>query len=300
MCGTLIFPLDNIYIRFGTKLYRQIVSIPMGTNCAPIVADVFLLCYERDFMMSLSADKDAEITEAFNSTSRYLDDLLNIDNTYFDGMVKQIYPSEFQLNKANSSDTEATFLDLHLTISDGFVSSKIYDKRDDFDFDIVNFPFLDGDIPRATSYGVYISQLIRFARVSSHVADFNTRNQILTAKLLKQGYRYHKLRKTFSKFYRRHYDLVSKFNTGLKSLLKQSLLEPEFYGDLLKLLSHGHNLHTCAKVYFTLHSHGFMEARVFLSKIGNCSLNNKHFTGTKGEVCRQLKIFLPPPDSLCY
>ena len=125
------------------------------------------------------------------------------------------------------------FLDLHLTISDGFVSSKIYDKHVDFDFDIVNFPFLDGNIPRATSYGVYIPQLIRFARVSSHVADFNTRNQILTAKPLKQCYRYHKLRKTFSKFYRRHCNLVSKFNAGLKSLLKQGLLEPEFYGDLV-------------------------------------------------------------------
>ena len=90
--------------------------------------------------MSLSADKNAEIIEAFNSTSRYLDDVLNIDNTYFDGMVNQIYPLEFQLIKANSSNTEAPCLDLHLTISDGFVSSKIYDKRDDFDFDIVNFP----------------------------------------------------------------------------------------------------------------------------------------------------------------
>ena len=77
-----------------------------------------------------------------------------------------------------------------------FVSSKIYDKRDDFDFDIVNFPFLDSDVPRYTSYWVYISQL-RFARVSSHVADFNARNKNLTAKLLQQGYRYHKLRKTF-------------------------------------------------------------------------------------------------------
>ena len=228
----LIFLLDNIYIRLGTKLYRQIVGIPMGTNCA-LVADLLLFCYETEFMMSLSADKDAEIIEAFNSTSRYLDDLLNINNIYFDGIVKQIYPSELQLNKANSSHTEAQFLDLHLTILDCFVSSKIYDKRDDFDFDIVNFPFLDGDILRATSYGVYISQLIRFARVSSHVADFNTRNQILTAKLLKQGHRYHKLCKTFSKFYGRHYDLVSKFNTGLKSLLKQGLSEPEFYGDLV-------------------------------------------------------------------
>ena len=141
-------------------------------------------------------------------------------------MIKQIYQSELQLNEANSSDTEAPFLDLNLTISDGFVSSKIYDKRDDFDFDIVNFPFLDGDIPRATFYiyGVYISQLIRFARVSSHVADVNTRNQILTAKLLKQGYWYHKHCKTFSKFYRRHYDLVSKFNTGLKSLLTKPIV----------------------------------------------------------------------------
>ena len=106
-----------------------LVGIPMGTNCAPLVADLFLFCYERDFILSLSADKDAEIIEAFNSTSRYLDDLLNIDNTYFDGMVKQIYPSELQLNKTNSSDTEAPFLDLHLTISDGFVSSRILITR---------------------------------------------------------------------------------------------------------------------------------------------------------------------------
>ena len=145
-----------------------------------------------------------------------MDDILNINNVYFDNMVSQIYPSELQLNKANASDTEAAFLDLHLSISNDIVSTKIYDKRDDFDFEIVNFPFLDGDVPRSTSYGVYISQLIRFARASSYVADFNTRNKLLTQKLLKQGYRYHKLRKTFSKFYRRYYDLISKFQVGLK------------------------------------------------------------------------------------
>ena len=80
----------------------------------------------------------------------------------------------------------------------------------------MNFPFLDGDVPRSTSYGFYISQLILFARVSSHVDDFNTRNEVLTAKPLRQGYRYHKLRKAFSKFYRRHFDLLSKYNVGLK------------------------------------------------------------------------------------
>ena len=157
----------------------------------------------------------AEIIEAFKSTSRYLDDLLNIGNPYFEGIVNRIYSSELPLNKANTSDTEAPFLDLHLSILNEFVSSNLYDKRD-FDFDIVNFPFLDADDPRSTSYGVYISQLIRFARVSSHVADFIARNKSLTAKLLQQGYRYHKLRKTFFKFYRRHYELVSKFSVGLK------------------------------------------------------------------------------------
>ena len=92
---------------------------------------------------------------------------------------------------------------------------------------------LDGDVPPRPSYGVYISQLIRFARVCSHVDDFNTCNKCLTAKLLKQGYRYYKIRKAFSKFYRRHNELVSKFNIGLKSLLHQGLSEPEFYGDLV-------------------------------------------------------------------
>ena len=122
---------------------------------------------------------------------------------------------------------------MHLPISNDLVSTKIYDKRDDFDFEIVNFPFLDGDVPRSTSYGVYISQLIRFARASSYITDFNTRNTLLTQKLLKQGYRYHKLCKTFSKFYIRYYDLVSKIQIGLKSLLRHGLSQPEFYGDLV-------------------------------------------------------------------
>ena len=152
----------------------------MGTNCAPLIADLFLFCHERDFITSLSYNKEAEIIQVFNSTCRYLDDLLNIDSPFFEGIVCRFYPPELQLNKANASDTEALVLDIHLSISNGFVSSRIYDKRDDFDFDKVNFPFLDGDVPHSISYGVYISHLIRFARVSSHVTDFNARNKILT------------------------------------------------------------------------------------------------------------------------
>ena len=110
-------------------------------------------------------------------------------------------------------------MDLNLCISNGIVSTKIYDKRDDFDFDIVNFPFLDGDVPRSTLYGVYIFQLIRFAR-ASNLNEFNYRNKALTAKLLRQGYRYFKLRKAFSKFYRRHSALLEKYSVSLKTLLQ--------------------------------------------------------------------------------
>ena len=92
--------MDIIFIRFHTKLYRKIVGIPKGTNCAPLIADLFSLCYERDFMASLSYNKEAEIIQAFNSTSRFLDNLLNIDNPYFEGLVGRMYPPELQLNKA--------------------------------------------------------------------------------------------------------------------------------------------------------------------------------------------------------
>ena len=97
------------YIRFDSKLYRQKVGIPMGTNCTPLVADLFLFCYERVFMKSLTKEKRYDLIDAFKSTSRYLDDLLNIDNIHFEHMVHRIYPAELQLNKANASDTEAAF-----------------------------------------------------------------------------------------------------------------------------------------------------------------------------------------------
>ena len=125
----------------------------MDANCAPLVADLF--CYERDFMLSLSHNNQTIISDAFNYTSIYLDDILNINNPYFEQMVDQIYPTELQFNKGNTSDTDVLFLDL--PIMHAIVSSKIYDRREDFNFEIVNFLFIDGDDPRPPSYGVYIS-----------------------------------------------------------------------------------------------------------------------------------------------
>ena len=148
-------------------------------------------------------------------------------------MVGQIYPTELRLNQANSSDTEAPFLDLNLSLTNGIVSSKIYDKRNDFNFEIMNIPFLDGDVPRSPSYGVFISQLSRFEIECSNVDDFNNRNLFLTTKLLKQGYRYHEIQKAFSKFYHGHSELIGKNNIALKALLQQGISEPIFHGDLV-------------------------------------------------------------------
>ena len=138
----------------------------METNCVPLGADLFL------FMKSLTKEKRYDLIDALNSTSRYLDDLLNIDNVHFEHMVHRIYPAEFQLNRANASDTEAAFLDLNLSIHNDIVSTKIYDKRDDFNFDIVNFPFLDGDVPKRPYYGVYILKRKSFATLTKMLVPF--------------------------------------------------------------------------------------------------------------------------------
>ena len=135
----------------------------MGTNCAPLVVDLFLLCYEREVMMYLSDYKKADISDAFNTTSRYLDEILDIYNVYFYNMVSQIYPPEHQLIKLIPLIPKPRF---RLAVKIMILNCQ--------------FPILDGDVPHSTSYGVYISQLIRFARASSHVADFNTHNVLLT------------------------------------------------------------------------------------------------------------------------
>ena len=104
--------MENIYVQFDGMVYQQIVGIPMGTNCAPLIADLFLYCYESDFMSDLQKSKRHDLIDMFNDTSRYLDDIFTIDNPEFEKYIPDIYPAELQLNKANTSDKETSFLDL--------------------------------------------------------------------------------------------------------------------------------------------------------------------------------------------
>ena len=138
------------------------------------------------------------------------------------------------MNKANTSDKQTSFLDLNIKVIGSDIHTSVYDKRDDFGFPIVNFPWLSGDVPRLPSYGIYISQLVRFARCCTSVLDFHSKNLQITSKLLTQGYRYHKLRKTFGKFFRAYSELLSKFgDISFQEYLSKGISHPVFYGDLV-------------------------------------------------------------------
>ena len=179
-------------------------------------------------MASLSDVKQVEIVEAFDSASGCLGGLLGVGSPCFEGMVGRVCPSGLRLGREGTSDARVPLLDLRLSISNGFVSSEVYDKRGGFDFGVVGFPFWDGSVPRSASCGICISQLVRFAGVSGRVAGFGARGWGLTAKHLQQGYRFRRLRGTFSRFCCRCCGLVSGFSVGLRALLHRGLSEPGF------------------------------------------------------------------------
>ena len=173
LCEGFTFLIENIYVQFDGMVYQQIVGISMCTNCAPLIADFFLNCYERDFMSNLQKFKRFGLIDKFNDTSRYLNDIFTIHNPAFAEHIPDIYPRELQLNKANTSDKETSFLNLNIQIIGNNIHTSVYNKRDAFGFPIVkNFPLLSGDVPRLQSYGIYISQLVRFARCCTVVERF--------------------------------------------------------------------------------------------------------------------------------
>ena len=154
-------------------------------------------------------------------TFRYIDDILSLNNPKFGDYIDVIYPQELQIQDTTDAGNWANYLDLRLEFdTNGSLTTQLYDKRDDFNFSIVNFPFIDNNIPESPAYGVFISQSIRYARVCSRYNDFLYRGSILTSKLLKQGYAVEKLKTAFEKFYGRHSDLVGKYSISVSHMLQ--------------------------------------------------------------------------------
>ena len=159
ICKVIEFLIDNIFVRFGGCLFRQVIGIPMRTNCVPLLADLFLYSYENDFLDSMIESGHKRFARSFNLCYRYMDDSIVFNNERFLDYLKEIYPSQLNVEKANKSDHLADYLDLTFIIdSGGKLSTRLYDKCYDFDFHIVNFPFLFSNIPSGPSYCVYISQ----------------------------------------------------------------------------------------------------------------------------------------------
>ena len=189
ICKIIAFLIDNIFVQFGGRLFRQVIGIPTGTNYAPLLADLFLYSCENEFLDNMIKSGHKRLARSFNLCYRYIDDLIVFNNKKFLDYLKEIYPSQLTVKKANKSDHLADYLDLTFIIdSGGKLSTRLYENSNDFDFHIVNFPFLSSNIPSGP-YGVYISQLIRYARCCSHYQDFRYRHKCLVDRLLSQGYR---------------------------------------------------------------------------------------------------------------
>ena len=223
ICRMVEFLIDNIFVKFGGCLFRQIIGIPVGTNCAPLLADLFLYSYESEFLDNMIRGGHRKLARSFNLCYRYIDDLIVFNNKKFGDYVKEIYPSQITVEKANTFDDLANYLDLTFIIeSNNRLYTKLYDKRDDFDFHIVNFPFLSSNIPSSPSYGVYISQLIRYARCCSYYDDFGYRHKLFVDRLLSQGYEVKCLRNSCKKFYGRYPDLIGKYQRLVKDMVADS------------------------------------------------------------------------------
>ena len=210
--------IDNIYVVFGDTLHKQTVGIPMGMCCAPLLANLFLMSYEYRFMESLEKDKPFH-ARLYGFTFRYIDDLISINNPVFERYLQDIYPAELSVTKETESDQQASYLDLYIYVEGGQFHTKLYDKRDDFNFSIVNYPYpTDSNIPEKPAYGVYASRIIAFARTCDHYVDFQERHNALCETLFRQGFRYRYVVKQLKKTFSRHNILFAKYNKPVAAL----------------------------------------------------------------------------------
>ena len=204
LCLAIDFLIDNIYVRCGSSLFRQVIGIPMGTDSAPLLADLFLHTFEYDFMVKTMKH---DITKAiqFNNTFRY---------------IAAIYPPELQLTDTSTSSTEVCYLDTHIKTGGTNTPFRmsLYDKRDDFTFRIVNFPHMDSNFPANPAYGVYISQLVRYARICTSKVDFMNRLCGLSLRLRQQCFLTNLHQRTFTKFFNRHGLIVGKYGATLREM----------------------------------------------------------------------------------
>jgi hypothetical protein len=200
----------------------------MGTNCAPLLVNLFLYSYESEFLQKLLKDKKIHEARAFNFAYRYIDDVLSINNSRFAECLPLIYHPELEIKETTYTASSASFLNLYLEFDDsGQLSTKMYDKRDDFNFKIINFPNMWRNIPGFPAYGVYILQFIRYARANSNYSDFLKRHLHLRNRLLDQGYQKIRLIRCLKKFIFRYQYLVEIYSVTAETIINVAFSNSE-------------------------------------------------------------------------
>ena len=212
------FIIDNSFIKFNSNIYRQIVGIPMGTSCAPHLANIFLYGYEKGYINKLVAKNKVKEASQLKDLFRYQDDLIVFnDKGYFDKVYKEIYPSELVLKNTNTTARKSNYLDLTISIVNGKFRYQLYDKRQDFPFMVINYPFINGNVPRVPSYGVYLSQIIRFCYIFSESKKISNAFKALNKRLVNQGFVKCTLIKKFNLFLNKYPHIWCKFGIDMTS-----------------------------------------------------------------------------------
>ena len=213
----LDYLLDNIYIKYRGQLYKQVIGVPMGTDCAPDLANLFLFSYEYRYMMGLINSKSHEL-QLFKYIYRYIDDLLVLnDRGHFDRIYSYIYPDVLELNSTGeNSNHSAAYLDMTISSSDSKFTHKLYDKRDDFGFKVISMPNLASNIPINPAYSTFYSQIVRYYKANNSYVYFVDNVNSLMSKLCKQNFDRRILQYYLIKFLKTYQSkLISKFVTHI-------------------------------------------------------------------------------------
>ena len=210
MMEILDFILGNIFVRFGRKMFKQVVGIPIGLDSGQDIANLLLFSYESDYVEKTSK-QNMVLARKFNLCSRYIDDLFVGNFPNFKEHIYKIYPRELEIKLESSNIKEVSYLDLRIKSVGEALDFSIYDKRDDFNFQIVNFPFMDSCIPKKSALGVFYSQLIRYARINSSFQVFKDKSKCLICRLSKQGYRLEDLRRLSLRFFKDRNSVLLKY-----------------------------------------------------------------------------------------
>lgn len=216
LLNILFYLIDNSYVVHNNIVYRQVIGIPMGTNSGPQVANVYLHVYEYNYVQNLVELNDEVTLNKIKDIYRFQDDLISLnDSGKFEEIISQIYPIEMIVSKTNISTCKVSYLDLLISVYRGKFRVKLFDKRTAYKFTVISYPFLDGNIPKMQTYGIFISQLVRFCKINSTFEGFVCDVKSLVNKLVLQCFDIAALRNKFYKFYTCYLDLWGKYGIDI-------------------------------------------------------------------------------------